>query len=376
MWLILIGIIIISIISTIAGIGGGGFLISYLSLVTDYNFIKIVPIIQAIIFGSSIYRVIKFWFSKSNESNYRYLLDLTPITLIIPFDASASYLGVFLLEYFPNIITLILICLIMGFSIYKIITRAIIERIKDNNNMSEIVEFDGIIIENYIKPKESNYFKKENIYERIKNLIPIFFSILITFIIGINKSSYNICSHQWWILSLINTILCVIIGILAGFFLIKQYQSRKKNKFHFLNGDIRWSFTNIIKLTFVSILSGLLSTYLGIGGGSILLPILYSFKMKPQVIVATTSIGTLFSSLISLLNFIFNNQISLIWIISGSLSGLIGSIIGTIILKKYFLKNSFLLSVFISIILFFSTIILNYNLISKGITFEFNLKCN
>jgi uncharacterized membrane protein YfcA len=363
--LVLFGIFLISILTTIAGIGGGSLLISFLQFTKGFTLIQTVPIIQAIIFGDCLIRLIFLWTKKNPNYPNRYLIDLTPISLIVPFDASFSWFGVFLINFFPNIFSVIFMIPIILFGIYKILRNSC----KYRNYSYSTINIDGIDLNITLPRYVSANFKNETISSRIFNLIPIILSIIGTFIFGIIKKNWDICNLEWWKYSLISSIFLIITGISSALYLKYQYNFRKQNHFQFIEGDIVWNFKNLFKLSLYAIFSGIVSTYLGIGGGSIILPILFSFGMQPNVIVASTGINTLFSSLISLINFIFNQQLDVFWGIMGALMGALGSWIGILIFNKISKTN--FLSYLISFVLFLSMILIIIKNQDYLLTFNF-----
>ena len=134
-FLTLSGILIISILTTIAGIGGGSLLISFLQFTQGFNLIQTIPIVQAIIFGDCLIRLFFLWTKKNPNYPNRYLIDLTPISLIVPFDASFSWLGVYLINFLPNIFSIILMIFIISLGIYKILKNACKSRNYNNYNI-------------------------------------------------------------------------------------------------------------------------------------------------------------------------------------------------------------------------------------------------
>ena len=102
--------------------------------------------------------------------------------------------------------------------------------------------------------------------------------------------------------------------------------------------------------------------------------------MIPEVVVATSSISTLFSSIISCVNYILNGNFlwkyGLTFAVSSALGSIIGLKISDYILKR-FRRQSFIIFI-VSLILFTSIILLTYNsiILSNKINFTFNNFCN
>lgn len=86
-----------------------------------------------------------------------------------------------------------------------------------------------------------------------------------------------------------------------------EYKLRKKTKFNFLSSDIKWSNKEApLKYVIAGSITGFISTMLGIGGGMIMNPIMISLGLSPDVVVATSSITTVFSSFISAFQFLLD----------------------------------------------------------------------
>ena len=102
---------------------------------------------------------------------------------------------------------------------------------------------------------------------------------------------------------------------------------------------------------------------MGIGGGMLITPIMIQVGMIPEVVVATSAISTLFSSLISTINYIIEGKLLWSYGITFSLSSGLGSIIGLklsdYILNKF--KRQSIIIFIVSMILFTSIILLVVN---------------
>ena len=120
---------------------------------------------------------------------------------------------------------------------------------------------------------------------------------------------------------------------------------------------------NILKFISIGSITGFLSTYMGIGGGMLVTPIMFNVGMIPEVVVATSSVSTFFSTIISLINYLQTPD--LLWkhgIIFAFISG-IGSVVGlkcsNMIIRKF--KRQSIIIFIVDFILFLSTVLLIYN---------------
>ena len=98
----------------------------------------------------------------------RYLIDMTPALLLVPFDGNTSFIGLILSEITPLLIVMILIIVTLGFTFYKSISKAIKSFLRENqyieNNNMEMIVIDGIAeyfalptIEDALVKDESNW---------------------------------------------------------------------------------------------------------------------------------------------------------------------------------------------------------------------------
>ena len=99
-----IAVFFISIITTIGGVGGGGLLIPTFLLVDKFSLTESIPLSIITIMGDTLVRLFYLYPKKHPLHNKRSIIDLTPLLLIVPFDANTSFFGVILTEIFPDLI--------------------------------------------------------------------------------------------------------------------------------------------------------------------------------------------------------------------------------------------------------------------------------
>ena len=118
-------VFIISIITTIGGVGGGGLLIPTYILMGNFSLEEAIPLSVITILGDTLVRIFNLYLKRHPMNNNRYLIDMMPILLIVPIDGNFSFLGVILSEIMPNSITLAVIILVLGITFYKSIIKGI-----------------------------------------------------------------------------------------------------------------------------------------------------------------------------------------------------------------------------------------------------------
>lgn len=375
-------LLLASTLSTIAGIGGGGILLPIYILLLKFEVTKAIPLTIITILGNCLVRLFYLWNIKIIYTNNRYVIDTLPSLIIVPFDGNLSFIGVYLSIIFPKIINLVCVVILLSLVLIKTIFKFKkiykIEKESDSNTIC----IDGISLP--INQHITNFVQTdlgEKTKDRYKNLFYLLISILTVSLFSITRNYLEKCSLYYWLHIFIQLVLIFIFSIYNCSYVLKVYNYRKNNNFSFIESDIKWNKKNISKLSLYSSLTGILSTYLGIGGGMIMSPVLLGFNMDPEIIGGTLSLTTFFSSLISSINYIMTGKMSYQWSVIGFIIGMLSCFIGIslnkIIIKKY-KKQSFIILALI-LIIFTSIILLGFKGIQElqysNTTFSFNSIC-
>lgn len=379
----------ISIITTIGGVGGGGLLIPTYMLVSKFSLEEAIPLSVVTILGDTLVRVLVLYNKRHPLNEKRYLIDMMPILLIVPFDGNSSFIGVILSQITPQSLTIILIILVLGFTFYKSISKAIRSFLKENiylnqeNNNLEMVMIDGIAeyfdAEQVREARLNNLGEGDTLKDKIIKTGIIFTSILIISIFSITRSLLDKCGLYYWIHIISQFFIVAIMGFLIIKYLANDYEKKRQNNYIFLQGDIIWKKENITKFILIATVTGALSTYMGIGGGMLITPIMMQVGMIPEVVVATTSITTFFSSIISTINYILVGKLLINYGLLYSFVSAIGSIFGLILsnmMLSRFKRQSIIIFI-VSLILFTSIILLVTNALTNNdlSEFKFNNFC-
>lgn len=374
-----IGLIIIvfalSIITTIGGVGGGGLLIPTFILIGQFKIEEAIPLSIITILGDTFVRVCFLINRRHPMNKNRYLIDMTPALLLVPFDGNTSFIGLILSEISPIIIVMILIIVTLGFTFYKSISKAVNSFLRENeyfeNNDMEMIVIDGIA-EYFALPTiedalVDNSKVGDTYFSQIFKMSLQFFSILIVAVFSITRKLIDKCSVFFWLQIVLQFISVGFIGFAVIKYVEYDYAKKRDSNYVFLEGDIVWNKENIIKFVLIASFTGMLSTYMGIGGGMLITPIMIQVGMIPEVVVATSAISTLFSSLISTINYVIEGKLLWSYGIAFSLSSGLGSIIGLklsdYILNKF--KRQSIIIFIVSMILFTSIILLVVNSVTN-----------
>jgi uncharacterized membrane protein YfcA len=369
-------VFIISIITTIGGVGGGGLLIPTYIFIGKFSLEEAIPLSVMTILGDTLVRIVNLYLKKHPMNSKRYLINMMPILLIVPFDGNFSFLGVILSEIMPNIVTLGVIILTLGLTFYKSIVKAVRTFLKENeyldSNNLELVIIDGI--GEYFDINKLEEYKLNNgigdtLSDKIKKTLIIFFTILVISTFCVLRMLNDKCSIN----NIVNIISqFIVVGIISYYiinYIKKDYERKRLNNYIFLEGDIIWNNANITKFIIIASLTGILSTYMGIGGGMLITPIMIQVGMIPEVVIATGSITTFFSSLISTLNYLLAGRLNLNYGILLSIMSMLGSLVGLklsdLILSR--LKRQSILIFIVSLILLISGVMLVNSVIMNGL---------
>ncbi len=399
---------IISIITTIGGVGGGGLLIPIYMLIGDFKLIESIPLTIMTILGDTIIRIFFLYNKKHPLCNKRDLIYFPPLLLISLFDANTSFLGVILSNFTPNLMTIIFLLFILSLTFYKSIKKAIntyineLKYLQDPNAGLRLVIIDGI----------GEYFKIEDldnnedfiideeqhepnnlqivIYDGIEapieygdtpkekyfNTLLMFSNLSFISVFSITRKYFNLCNYTYWIHTFGQLLVTSCIGYYTVKYILDDYKLKKNKNFKFINGDIEWNNNVISKFIFIGSVTGFVSTYIGIGGGMLTTPIMIQVGMLPEVVVATSSISTLCSCIISCINYFMEGELHIIYGSYFALCSGVGSIVGIylsdFILAKY-KKQSPIIFV-VSLIVFLSIILLSVNSVTSRLIYDNSFK--
>lgn len=376
---IIILVFLISIITTVGGVGGGGLLIPLYLLVGKFELSYAIPLSIVTILGDTTVRMLALFNKKHPLSYKRFLIDLSPLLILVPFDANTSFIGVIMSETIPSSITIFFIVLVLGFTFYKSTRKALETYLKENKFFEEQDNFELVVIDGI-----GEYFPKSKIEENRNELIEnnhhgdtmknqllrsffLFLSIAVISAFSITRTLVPKCQSLYWINIVGQIIVMLIIGFKVSIYIMSDYIIKREHNYIFLEGDIVWDKYNISKFIGIGTITGFLSTYMGIGGGMLITPIMIQVGMIPEVVVATGSISTFFSSLITTINYMIEGKILWSYALTCSLSSALGSLFG-LKLSEFILshlKRQSIIIFLVSLILFMSIILLIFESVSN-----------
>lgn len=184
-------------------------------------------------------------------------------------------------------------------------------------------------------------------YKKISLMLLNLLVLIILNLLKGNKNSKSIvnvefCSALYWVLEFIY----IPFGLAFLFFVIKLliYENKEKTNvgYVFLKNDIKWDFKTCLKITLNGILVGVVSSMLGIGGAIISAPLLLELKVETQEASFTASFMAFFSSTATVIQYLISGKIR--WDYAGfcGIFTAIGMLIGLLGIVKYLKRKNLL----------------------------------
>lgn len=294
-----------SVLATMGGIGGSGLIIPIASFVEGIEINKAVPLAVSCILGSTLGRLLYLIPKRHPQNKKRFLVDFIPLLIIVPSIGTLSVFGAILNTISPPIVIAILLVIVVSYSFLQTLYKGIKEfqkEIKKEEDSNKDGNKETVDPEFGIKEKEKE--KPEETWSmRLKygGIFLLSFLVVTSFTIG--RLFLTRCSLKYWIEIGVQVIVMVIVAILNSWFVLLDHTEKEKNDFPLMEGDITFNFRSISVLSMISLLTGFLASYLGIGGGMFINPPLLMFGMNPTSIIGTSGVSTFFSSLVSYITF-------------------------------------------------------------------------
>ncbi|XWV26178.1 hypothetical protein QJ857_gp0900 [Tupanvirus soda lake] len=408
-------IFVVSIFTTITGVGGGSLYVSIFMLINNFEINVAIPLSVSTIVGSTFIRVLYFYNKEQPAVRGRSLIYYFPILIIVPFIANTSFVGIIFQKLFPKIISFIVILLLLGYSFYKTFLNGIKKyhekkslnsQIENNTDETESYEnintkitIDGI----ELGTKKYEYFEektqleldgipiysgdvvqrtvhnnaKDSVKKNIITTIILFIIIIVITVFSVLRKNHSICSYKYAIISLLQFFSVSMFGLLVYLFIKNEQRIRRDNNYLSTESDIIFTKLNILKLIVISSITGVLATYIGIGGGTLIVPLMIHLGISPDVVVATSSMAAFFTSVISTINYAMESKIMPIYAIVYIFFSVLGSCVGILIFKYINKSKQYLIVFIVCFIIFSSAILLIINLfVQEGTTIFKNIHLN
>ena len=341
-----------SCLSALSGVGGGALDTIIIMAIGDFPIEHAVPLSLCGIFGTAVIKFCYFVLRRNPLNTFQYLTNYKIVFFFVPLYGTCSYIGYLLNKQSPFLLTMIVLLFVISFSIYKTCVRLFSVYFSSEKLNKIRTEIDGIYdiivekenIENENSKTVMNDYFPFNVslydfklYCNIKNKQRFYVIILLNFICLLINGYILLFTLLKKIMTffvlLIFGLQCAITLVCIILFAVYVYKTKKENENQY--GNLKWNVFNILKLCIASCVTGVISSYVGIGGGMILNPILVSMKVMPHVVVATYSVATFYSVSTTLMQYIVFGNFNVGYGIVMFYTGIIGSLFGVLLLNYF-----------------------------------------
>jgi uncharacterized membrane protein YfcA len=318
-----------SFLSVIGGIGGGGFYVSLLTWLLNFQVTLAVPISNCVIFISSAISIIfRLGYYYKKHHGLHDFININICLFLAPISFGGTIIGVILNLLLPSVViicVLITVLLIsMGVTFWQVskvkkIHRAVLDEVL----LKSLEESDQID-----KPIQYNYINKWFVPK-----LAIFITFMLIILSCSTGKKYVECgSVIYWFLIFIPVLFSVII-VVVHCIQYRKYQSYEED---FIMKD--WQF---VLYGLISFVGGILSSLVGIGTGIVICPMLYVMSKKKNT-GNLTNISTfivLSNTFISTIQYIIFDKLSYVYALWFS-SFIVIPVIGGFYLSVFFEKKN------------------------------------
>jgi uncharacterized membrane protein YfcA len=147
------------------------------------------------------------------------------------------------------------------------------------------------------------------------------------------------CSYMYWSVYLSYLPICLLITYIVGKMIYEEYHYRVEIGYPYHSSDIKWTKSAIIRYPIYALTAGVLSGLLGIGGGTVLGPMLLELGIHPMVSTATSNFLVLFIASSTTVQYIMMGMMNFDYGLICTLLSTLGSYLGTLIIQSYLEKT-------------------------------------
>ena len=278
---------VIGCVSSMAGIGGGALLLPILIFLLDIPILLAVPITIACIMGNSFVRA-TILFPKKHRVADTSMIDYTILLLLVPADAIGSLVGALLSQIVEAEPLLWIISVITFFTALKTLKKGHkLRKQQLETGDTETIHIDGISLQVLPINSIDTGIYVANGYA-MKGLFAFEFIFIILSICRVYVPEMDVT-----IIFLI--ILASLFTLVVGF---------RMNIEPSVSPNMKWEKKVALGIIAAGMCIGTVSTLVGVGGGMFVAPLLLHSGVTPEVMAATNSMSTFFSSFATLLQFI------------------------------------------------------------------------
>jgi uncharacterized membrane protein YfcA len=335
-----------------AGIGGGGFYASCFIAILQISPHQAVPLAYLTVFGVSC-GSFGFLIRSRHPFANRPLIDYLLCLIMEPLTLLGTIFGVWLNLMFPAVILIILLSLVLGFTAWRTLRRAVELYKKESLERNGVESIPIMPVTSLQQEQTGSSSTLQDLLERESRFPFLYFLSLVSIWIvlsvlillrggdTLHASIIGVQCASWQYVLLLGTTIAFLVAAtsFALVYTLRLHTSKVVMNYQFLPFDLQWSSRNLLLWPLTSIGVGLAAGFVGIAGGVLQGPLLLEMGILPQVTAATTSFMILFtSSSISVQFFAFDIldwRLGLWYFALGLVSAFFGQIILDMILKIY-----------------------------------------
>ena len=145
------------------------------------------------------------------------------------------------------------------------------------------------------------------------------------------------CSAVDWVLQVVFLLICFLVVGISGLLLSHENRIRIEAG---IPTDLEWTTPAIIKFASISVTIGIISGALGLGGGVVITPLLFSNGQPPSVASLTSVYIFFFTSLSGFIQYILIGSLKYDYALFNGAFVLLGSIIGLWLISKWIQRTN------------------------------------
>lgn len=368
----------VAVVAGAGGIGGGVLFVPILQILGEFSAKDAVPISNAMIIGVALGNYFSNLRKKHPEAN-RPLVDYNLCLAITPAMLLGSVIGVIFNQMFPEWLVVTLLFLMLGYMSIKTTRKGIAmwkqekavasrtERGPSTNDPDATVapvsytQVDELGAEDDEEGKvelisqsperdnespTSDAIVQQDSKIPIQKLLVLVLCLLILTVLSIFRGARSgasmigveACGGVYWVLWILTFVLLGLIEVFIARYLLKDYHRRVECGFHFLKSDIRWTKRNAIFLPSFCSIAGIGAGLIGIGGGTIIGPILLALNVLPSVSSSSAALLMVFANGSTVIQYVALGRFPVGYGSVFFALGLVASILGTNVIG-YFVKK-------------------------------------
>ena len=331
------------------GIGGGGILVPIYILVMGFSPKHAIPLSNVTVLGGAVANTL-LNARKRHPLADRPLVDWDLILVMEPLTIAGALIGAFLNKLLPERLLVVLLVVLLSFTAYKSLTKAVKMYNIETRHMRALQREDGTktseltrMVENDDEEEEAKDSLLENMElhegespgdsgmadvdmacEELKEILeeervtPMFnIQILVVMFVvvlfinlmkggGAFRSPLGIrCgSNMFWAANALMLGWILLISLFARAYLVKRFERKQRVGYSCVEGDIEWNARSTLVYPVICCLAGFFAGMFGIGGGIVKGPLMLTMGVHPAVSSASSACMILFTSFTATTSFV------------------------------------------------------------------------